>query len=140
MVAVPTTLTFRHTHNYADQSGSGITIPIGLSVGAKSVRLLAKLDTGASNCIFQREYGEQLGLVLEDGEYRTFQTATSTFETYGHNVTISSFEWHFDSIVYFSRDRAFSRNVLGRNGWLQQFRLALVDYDSLLHLSHYNQL
>jgi hypothetical protein len=29
--------------------------------------------------------------------------------------------------------------VLGRQGWLQRFRVALVDCDSVLHLSHYNE-
>jgi len=41
--------------------------------------------------------------------------------------------------VFFPAAREIQRNVLGRQGWLQQFRVALIDYDSVLHLSHYNQ-
>lgn len=33
---------------------------------------------------------------------------------------------------------SFPRNVLGRQGWLNQVRLALIDYDGKLFLSHYN--
>jgi hypothetical protein len=110
-----------------------------LTAGRKSVRLLAKLDTGASYCIFERAYGEQLGLKIEDGQGISFSTANSEFRAYGHEVTITCFEWRFDSLVFFPATPEIRRNVLGRQGWLQQFRVALIDYDSVLHLSHYNK-
>ena len=133
------TLTFQRTHDYGAQSSDGIAIPIELAVGQRAVRLIAKLDTGASCCIFQREYGEQLGLDIEDGEPITLSTANSQFQTYGHEVKITCFDWQFDSVVFFPALPGIQRNVLGRHGWLEQFRLALVHYDSRLHLSHYNQ-
>lgn len=102
------------------------------------MRLLAKLDTGASHCIFERVYGEQLGLNIEGGDRITLHTANSEFQAYGHEVMIACFDWQFNSVVYFATPE-IHRNVLGRHGWLQQFRLALIDYDSILHLSHYNQ-
>jgi len=103
------------------------------------VRLLAKLDTGAAHCIFERVYGEQLGFNIEDGQLRTFHTPTGKFQAYGHEVTITCFEWVVPSVVFFPAALEIGRNVLGRQGWLQQFRVALIDYDSVLHLSHYNQ-
>ena len=103
------------------------------------MRLLAKLDTGATHCIFERVYGEQLGLNIESGQSRTFHTANGEFQAYGHEVTITCFEWQFQSFVFFPAALEIQRNVLGQQGWLQQFRVALVDYDSVLHLSHYNQ-
>jgi hypothetical protein len=84
-------------------------------------------------------YGEQLGLSLEGGQPRTFHTPTGEFQAYGHEVTIICFEWEFHSVVFFPAALEIHRNVLGRQGWLQQFRLALIDYDSVLYLSHYNQ-
>lgn len=134
-----TTLTFHHTHDYRAQARDGITIPIQLTVGQKAVRLLAKLDTGASCCIFERVYGEQLGLNIEGGRQTLFRTANSQFQAYGHEVTITSFDSQFDSEVFFPAEAEIRRNVLGRHGWLQKFRLALIDYDSVLHLSHYDQ-
>ncbi|MGO8814320.1 MAG: retropepsin-like aspartic protease [Terriglobia bacterium] len=111
-----------------------------LSVGRKSVRLHAKLDTGADYCIFAREHGEELGLIIiEDGQLTSFSTANSEFRAYGHEVTLTCFEWQFESMVYFAEMPEIRRNLLGRQGWLQQFRVALVDYDSVLHLSHYNK-
>jgi hypothetical protein len=103
------------------------------------VRLLAKLDTGAACCIFQRVYGEQLGLNIEAGESKSFGTATGQFQAYGHEVTIACFDWELHSVVFFPAALEIHRNVLGREGWLQKFRVALIDYDSILHLSHYNE-
>ena len=139
MVRLATTLTFQYTHDYGAQSSDGITIPIELTVGQKAVRLIAKLDTGASWCIFEREYGEQLGLNIEAGEQITLSTANSQFQAYGHEVKITCFDWEFDSVVFFPAEPEIRRNVLGRHGWLEKFRLALIHHDSLLHLSHYNQ-
>jgi hypothetical protein len=134
-----TRLTFRRSHDYATESRTGITIPVTLTVGRKSVRLLAKLDTGATHCIFERVYGEQLELNIEASQPKTFRTANSEFQAYGHGVTITCFQWEFRSVVFFRAVLEIHRNVLGRQGWLQQFRVALIDYDSVLHLSHYNQ-
>jgi len=102
------------------------------------VRLLAKLDTGADACIFERAYGEELGLDIEAGQPTRFRTANSEFQAFGHEVTIACFEWQFDSVVFFPATIEIRRNVLGRQGWLRQFRVALIDYDSILHLSYYN--
>ncbi len=133
-----TILTFHRSHDYSAQSTDGITVPIELTAGQRTVRLLAKVDTGASFCIFARDYGEQLGLNIEGGDRITVHTANSEFQAYGHEVSIACFDWQFNSVVYFAAPE-IQRNVLGRRGWLQQFRLALIDYDSILHLSHYNQ-
>ena len=95
------TLTFRLKYNYA-ASKTGVEVPVTLRVvGARAVRLLAKVDTGASFCIFQREHAEELGIDVERGV------------------------------------PDFSRNVVGRLGWLQYFRLGLIDHDTALFLSHY---
>ena len=77
---------------------------------------------------------------MEAGHRTAFRTANSSFDAYGHEVLIECFEWQFNSVVYFPRDKEISRNVLGRHGWIQKFRLALIDYDSIIHLSHYDQL
>ena len=41
-------------------------------------------------------------------------------------------------MVYFAAPADFSRSVVGRSGWLQHFRLGLIDYDTMLLLSHYD--
>jgi hypothetical protein len=101
---------------------------------------MPKLDTGATYCIFKRVHGEELGLTIEDGEPLTMATPLGEgLDTFGHEVTIECFGYGFNSVVYFAAEEAFDRDVLGRMGWIQQFRLALVHHDTLLHLSHYDE-
>ena len=125
-------------HTY-DQSAIGIEIPILLTVGELEVRLNAKVDTGSQYCVFQRDYAEQLGIVVEDGLRIPISTVARTnFTVYGHDVRLSCFGYAIDTMVYFAEAPGFNRNVVGRIGWLQQFRLGLIDSDSTLYLSHYN--
>ena len=132
------TLTFQKTHAYP--AAAGIEIPISLHVGnGRPVRLLANVDTGASFCIFQRQYAEQLGIVVESGVRQSVGTAAGSFDAYGHGLKMSCLGWEFEATVYFAAPAGFSRNVVGRSGWLQHFRIAIIDHDSLLHLSQYNE-
>ena len=131
-------LDFPVRHAYSPLA-AGIEVPIALSSGAQhEVRFRAKMDTGASFCIFQREYAEQLGLEPEAGDRIMISTAMNSFDAYGHSVTLSCFEWQWETVVYFAASPAFRRNVLGRSGWLQQLRVAIVDYDSVLYLAKYD--
>jgi len=51
---------------------------------------------------------------------------------------MSCLDWKFETTVYFAAPVDYSRNVVGRFGWLQHFRLALADHDAKLLLSHYD--
>jgi hypothetical protein len=62
-----------------------------------------------------------------------------SFDAYGHMLTLETFGYSFDVTVYFAAHEAFSRNVLGRRGWLDQVRLGLVEYESKLYLSRYDE-
>jgi hypothetical protein len=43
----------------------------------------------------------------------------------------------FAAYVFFAQDPVFSRDFLGRAGWLNRLRIAIVDYDRMLFLSPY---
>jgi len=129
-------LQFRFRHNY--RHSRGIVLPVTLRVSDKEVRLPATVDTGAENCIFQREIGEGLELEIEDGEEKRFRTATGTFSTYGHAITLCVFDFSLDIKAYFARDYEFPRNLLGQSGWFQQIRFGLVDHDTELYASLYD--
>jgi len=43
----------------------------------------------------------------------------------------------FLAIVCFAQDSGFNRNFLGRSGWLDRLRIAIIDYDRMLLLSAY---
>lgn len=133
------TLTFTALHQY-NASKSGITIPIELSAGGQIVKLEAKLDTGASYCTFQRKYGEMLGLDIESGLLKSMSFADGrSFDTFGHEVSLSAIGFQLDVVVYFAADQNFRRNILGRYGWIQQLRLGIIDYDGKLYISTYDE-
>ena len=131
------TLTFRHLFEYAlDQID--ITIPVRLQWGNTQAVFTAKVDTGASFCIFARAHGEALGLDIEAGRPQRIGTVMGSFLTFGHLVTLSVLEVSFETTVYFTEEASFHRNVLGQHGWLDRLRLGLVDYEGKLYLSDYN--
>jgi hypothetical protein len=80
-------LSFERLIQY-DAGQSGITVETTLKLREKSVELSAKVDTGASYCIFERKYGVSLGLDIESGLEQPIGTATGRFLTYGHEVTL----------------------------------------------------
>lgn len=130
-------LAFNLLHEY-DPTQSGIDVEVVLRVAGVSQRIAAKLDTGATFCIFQREYGEALGFEIESGQPEWIGAATGAFLVYGHPVTLAALGLQFDVIAYFAARYDFSRNVLGRYGWLQQVRIGLVDYEGKLYVSAYD--
>ncbi len=118
---------------------TGITLPVKLGYSLLTIDFEAKLDTGSSHCIFERRYGENLNLEIENGELERFGTATAGFFAYGHELMISVLGIETYSKVYFAKEESFTRNVLGRQGWLDRVKLGLVDYEGKLLLSSYGE-
>ena len=117
---MPHTLVFEHELEYLDAPRNiGITIEITLVRGHIERRIPAKIDTGADYCIFQRDYAEALNLDVTNGELRTFDTAGGPFTAWGHYVTIRSFDFEHEALVFFADTYGFKRNLLGRRGWLE---------------------
>jgi len=129
-------LTFDVLHRY-DPALPGIDVPVVISSGNETIKTIAKLDTGASLCIFKREHGDALGLDIESGVPQRIGTATEPFIAYGHNVSLTALGFHFDRMVFFADRAGFRRNVLGRRGWMERVRLAVVDYEGELYASKY---
>ena len=133
-------LSFEVEHHYADDPG-GIPLSVELEAddGGASTRLLAFVDTGAGQCLFQSEFAGLLGLNLEDGVREEFSAAGGGIITgYGHQVKMTVLGQSVHSMVYFTSHLGFRRNVLGRQGWLHNFRFGLILYDSLLYLGRYD--
>jgi predicted aspartyl protease len=133
---MPYTLDFETLHHYSEGTG-GIDIPIALCIGSQSVELMAKLDTGAAHCIFERKYAEMLGLDVESGRLQRFRTVAGTFAAFEHEVTIQTLGIEFPAVVFFAQGAEFTRNFVGRSGWLDRLRIAITDYDRMLFLSAY---
>src|SRR5579871_130979 len=49
----------------------------GAEVGEERVELLAKIDTGASDCLFEHGYGVALGLRVEEGVHKPMRQPTA---------------------------------------------------------------
>jgi len=116
-------------------------LPIELSFGQESIILTARLDTGASNCIFQRSLAEAIGLEVEKGRKEIFNTVTGNFVAYGHEVQLKMLncpELELFTTVYFADNYSFRRDVIGRQGWLDRLRVAIIDYEAKIFLSDYN--
>jgi hypothetical protein len=130
-------LSFERLINY-DPGHAGITIDVTLKLFERSISFAAKVDTGASYCIFERKQGEALGLDIESGLLQPISTIMGRFITYGHEVTLRVADFEFDSMVYFAADEVIMRNVLGRHGWLDRVVLGIIDYEGKLLLSQYD--
>jgi hypothetical protein len=131
-------LSFSKLLNY-DAGQPGITVPVNLSLNQAQVSCVAKVDTGASLCVFARSHGERLGLDVADGLRQIIGTVTGSFVVYLHEVDFSVAGLEFSAFVGFAEDETFKRNVLGRRGFLEQVTLGLVDYEGKLYLSRYSE-
>ncbi len=121
-----------------DNDDEGIGLETEIRYSETSVKINAKIDTGATYSIFERHFGEELGLDIETGMRQRFGTATSSFYAYGFRVTIITAEIEFDSMVFFAEDESFTKNVLGRITWLDNLVFGLVDYEGKIYLSKYS--
>jgi hypothetical protein len=134
---MPVSLEFSVSHRY-NSSADGIEVPVTLRIGGQSVDLTTKLDTGAAYCIFDRRYAEMLRLDVESGRLQRFRTATGSFAAYEHEVTLQTLGIAFSKVVFFAEDPAFTWNFLGRTGWLDRLRVAIIDHDLALYLGEYD--
>lgn len=132
------TIEFSEIYKY-DTRLVGITVPVALFDGAESSAFKAKIDTGSSFCIFERKNGERLGIEIESGEEIRISTATGYFTAYGHELKMFVLGTETYSKVYFAKEDWFTRNVLGRQGFLDRVKLGLIDYEGKLLLSAYGE-
>jgi hypothetical protein len=131
-------LTFPFRHSYSGEVA--ITVPLTLrSTPSNYVDLLPKLDTGSTYCVFQRSYAALLGLDLNSGFPQRIATATGDFQTFGHEVSLSVFDFEWQAMVFFAESESFSLNVVGRIGFLDRVRIGVLDYDEQIYLGLYGQ-
>jgi predicted aspartyl protease len=121
------------------ESSPNIEVTLTVRSSEKSYNFRAVVDTGADYCVFQPDIAEVLGIELAAGsEISIGNAAGSTFKAYGHEVELEYCGIRFSTMVYFADVPQFRRNLLGRVGWLDQFRIAIVHHDSSLYVRHYN--
>ena len=131
-------LEFSHRHVF--QSASHIRIPVTLlSTSSLWTDVVAAVDTASTFCVFDRTYGEVLGLDIESGIRQRIGTATGSFYAYGHELALVVFDLEWQAVVYFAESAEFAINVVGRVRFLDRLKIGLVDYEQLLLLGLYNE-
>jgi hypothetical protein len=130
-------LNFAAEIHYEDDA-DGIPLRVVLTYASRELEVTAKVDPGAAVCLFSYEDGLDLGVPVEQGIPIRLGGLTGTLDAFGHEVTLQTGELVFQSIVYFAKHPGLPRNLLGRQGWLRNLRLGLIDYDCLLYLSDYD--
>lgn len=125
----------RHEYEYLE---SGITVKAKLEFGDAQFECEAKVDPGAQHCLFSREIADRIGIDVESGIRCKLGTLTGSLIAYSHEVTLTTLEVALRSPVCFAKEYGLPRNLLGRIGWLQRIRFAIIDYDQELYLSDYN--
>lgn len=120
-----------------DAGQTGINIPVEIKLSGKVAAFDAKIDTGSTNCIFARKFGEEIGIEIENGLPKRIRTVREIFLTYEHAITLSVLGYDFDVLVCFAEDVEFQTNVLGRYGFLMQIKLGLIDYEGKVLISPY---
>jgi hypothetical protein len=134
---MPYTLVFRNCFSYT--RGSGVCVEAILRYAGKTRHLVARIDTGAEFCVFAREIGEELGLDIERGTPQRLSTLNGEILAYGHRVGLEALGYEVEATIYFRSDYNQPRNLLGRRGWIDRFRLALIDHDEHIYISHYDE-
>ena len=122
-----------------DSLAPGISVEAVLRRANFETTCLAKIDTGLEVGLFERGVGEALEIEIESVTPRRFSTLTGVFQAYAHEVVLETLGFELQTVVYFAESYQVHRNILGRHGWLQLLRLGVVDYDSELYLSLYNE-
>ncbi len=116
-----------------EATSAGILVPIRLVHGDRSVELRARLDTGASDCLFDRFYSDILGLP-DSGVEREYRTVTGSFKAFGHEVTVETLGLQWSAWVFFHAMGNPAHAFVGRRGWLDRVRLGIVHYEQKLFL------
>lgn len=130
-------LNFAEEWHYEDDD-DGIPIEVSLTYAGTTIEVQAKVDPGAAVCLFTREDGMDLGIPIEQGIPKRLGGLTASLDAFGHEVTLQTGDIAFQSLVYFAKHPGLQRNLLGRQGWLRNLRLGVIDYDNRLYLSAYD--
>lgn len=82
-------LNFNHREKYSSLE-TGITVKTTLRYGELFINSDAKIDTGATVCLFQRIVGETLEIPIENGIPKRLETLTGVLTAYGHEIVLET--------------------------------------------------
>ncbi len=100
-------------------------VPVGL-VTDRRVDTVAILDSGASISVFKPSVAHELGIDVEGGDLLLVEGISGKISLYVHPVEMELEGHGFSSRVAFSPEYTASVNLLGREGFFDQF---LITFD-----------
>lgn len=112
-------------------------IPVTLSAGRKSARLLALIDSGADNTIFSRQVAAMLGLDLRRAPADSF-CGTSGHEQLARyrKLTVQVGAVNYQALVGFTELPCEVAGILGQDGFFDQFVVTLDQSRGRIILKH----
>ncbi len=130
MIALDFDLQYRY-----DLTPSGIVVPVELVFADQRIAFPARLDTGSSDCIFDRSFAELLGINVESGYQRNYRTVAGTFSAFGHDVTLRTQGLEWSAMVFFYAASDPDANFSGPSGLARSCAPGLIHYDQTLYLA-----
>jgi len=112
-------------------------IPVTIVFGVNEVVTDALVDSGANISIFRQEISECLGLEIESGEETLLQGLGGRVIGYIHEVKIKIEQVSFPCKVVFSREFTVGINILGRQGFFQEFKIIFDERNREIILEPY---
>jgi len=98
-------------------------IPITLIRKDIEIETDALIDSGANISVFREEIAECLGIVLEDGQEILLKGLGGRIVGYLHELKAKIEDEEFLCKVAFSREMTVGLNILGREGFFEQFQV-----------------
>lgn len=104
-------------------------------IGEKRIRSQALVDSGATISIFGEETANSLGIDIEKGNKIILGGVGGRIVGYVHNLRIRIAGRAFSCPVVFSREYLVSFNLLGRQGFFDQFMITFDEKHTRLSLT-----
>lgn len=103
--------------------------------GSTFARTSALIDSGASISVFRSEVADQLGLAIEKGKPTYLRGIAGRIEGYIHALRFTMGGKTFACPVVFSHEHLVSFNLLGREGFFEQFQITFDEKHKRLSLA-----
>lgn len=101
-------------------------IPLIFLIGENRIRSYALVDSGANISVFGEETAKALEIQIEKGEKTILGGVGGRIVGYIHTLRVRTAGRDFSCPIVFSREYRVSFNLLGREGFFEQF---LITFD-----------
>ncbi len=105
-----------------------------ISRGEKAISTHALVDAGATVSLFHKDVAEWLGIDISAGLELQMEAAVSRFHIHLHQVRLMVGTKSFDAEVGFSTGYRGRFNIIGRQGFFEQFSVTYDDRRRRLRL------